>query len=230
MRRLIVALIIVCGVAALVAYGEVGQRLGFVVRDLTRLASPSALVDENTALKKENATLRAQLVAGAQTQSEQRIALTAAKVFSLYPFNIKSTLYITAGAAQNVEIGDGVLFSPRVFMGKVVRVSRTTSEVITVFDPSFSLPVRVGAEEVDGLLEGGLSPRVTLIDKNKPVKTNDAVYTTHPSLAYGLLVGTVSLVHDDASGAFIEAEVAVPYVLADVRDVLVTPSPANAAF
>lgn len=192
------------------------------IQSLSEIFSIPSLLRDQVQLKKENAQLKAQLLATSLGYSlPEPKNFIDAKVFSVNPFNVKNRIFIDKGFSNGVERGAAVLFSDSVLLGYVSKVGETQSEVITVFDPEFSLPVRIGSQEIDGLLEGGVSPRVGLIDKHKEIHASDEVYATSSDFPYGLLVGFVRDVSSDSSNAFLQATVELPYALLDVRDVFV---------
>lgn len=183
-------------------------------------------------LEQENLTLK-QTVFDLQNiinALEQGIALPAggaylpAKVFALYPFNVKSRVYITVGDDHHVRVGQAVVISKTTLVGVVARTRSDQSEVVTLYDPTFSLPVKIGKDEVNGLLYGGVSPRVGLIDKTKHIGAGDRIVSASKDLPYGLVVGSVGAVSEDAAGAFFEATVDVPYVLKDLTTVFIISS------
>ena len=195
---------------------------GRIVDTFTQIFSLSSITNQLTQLKKENSDLKDQLFAF-QSQysfpSDQRYE--SARVFSLYPFNTKNRIYITAGTSQGVSVGQPVMFSKTVLVGQIVGVSSESSEVITIYDSRFSLPVKIGKSGIDGLLTGGVSPSVGLIDKTKQVNVGDEIYSASKDLPYGLIIGTVKSVKEDSTGTFFNAQIDLPYVLSDLIDVYV---------
>jgi len=133
------------------------------------------LLEENQSLRLQIEDKNNEILRFAQNDEEGEIAALAtlarndvisAKVYSLYPFNTKNRIYIGSGAEEGVTKGKAVLISDTVFVGIVEKVSENRSEIITLYDTSFALPVRVGMQETDALLQGGIAPRLTLIDKS----------------------------------------------------------------
>ncbi len=201
--------------------GVPSSSLGASVGDM--VASPSR-ADEYHTLSfrvEELKNIIAQYELGVMSSDTKGID---AKVFSLYPFNTKQRIYIDKGSVEGVVKGDGVVISNTLLVGEVSEVFSHTSEVITLFDSRFSLPVRIGEDEVDALFEGGVSPRLSLIDKSKTIHQNDLIFTADRSLPYGLSVGYIGAISEDSSGAFLTSSVSIPYNLNDLRDVLVLPS------
>src|SRR5690606_37566129 len=117
----------------------------------------------------------------------------------------KNRIYIGRGSNDNVKKGKAGLASKTVLVGIVQDVSSSRSEILTAFDTSFVLPVRIGDKEVDALLQGGISPRLTLIDRASAIASGDKIISASKDLPYGLEIGTVENVSQDASGAFFAA-------------------------
>lgn len=145
-----------------------------------------------------------------------------AKIYSSYPFNNRSVVIVNAGVEAGVQPlqavtvgGEGLLF------GHVVEANKGYSLVRTVADEGWEIPVRVGAEETDGLFVGGRTPRLTLVVKGKPLVEGSAVYTASRSFPYGLTIGKVSAVRADPAAAFQEADVVIPYGVGDLAEVLI---------
>jgi len=223
MKKTLFAIISIGGAMALMVFAVAPQKPYFFFRDVARFFSLSSLIEENITLKQENNDLRSHLLALSLhvVTSQNNIA---AKVFSFYPLNVKSSLTIDKGSADGVTQGDGILFGSGVFVGRVVALSAHAADVITIFDPSFSLSVRIGDDEIDGLLEGGITPHVTLIDKGKSVAQGDVVFNAAEGSVYGSIVGTVDSLSSDSSGSFLEARLGVPYNLSDIRDIFIVPA------
>jgi rod shape-determining protein MreC len=189
---------------------------------IAQIFSLPSILDEVIALKKENSELRGELVSLKNSYSlPQDPQYMHSRVFSLYPFNIKNRIYINLGGNGGIIAGQPVMFSKTVLLGQVSAVYGDSSEVITIFDPAYSLSVKIGEKGIDGLLSGGVTPEVGLIDRTKQVSTGDEIYSASKDLPYGLLIGTVKSVSEDSTGAFLKAQISLPYALSDVIDVYV---------
>lgn len=178
--------------------------------------------DENIQLKKENENLKAELqglkIENFQAKISQDGFLTV-KVFSTYPFNIKSQITVNAGEAQGIKKLMPALFGKNILVGQVSETSKNYSSIQTIFDPNWQLPVRIGEKEINGLLQGGNEPKITFIEKDKPIVVGDAVYSAKQGFPLGLKVGEISEVKESAPGVFKEAVLTTPFNIGDLREV-----------
>lgn len=229
MKKILVIIAFISVIILILATPFFISKPGRIIDVFTQVFSLPSILDQLTQLKKENSNLKGELSA-LQSQysfpADQRYE--PARVFSLYPFNTKNRIYITAGTSQGVGVGQPVMFSKTVLVGQIVGVALDSSEVITVYDSRFSLPVKIGKSGIDGLLTGGVSPSVGLIDKTKQVNVGDDIYSASKDLPYGLIIGTVKSVREDSTGTFFNAQIDLPYVLSDVTDVYVIKNANNA--
>lgn len=178
--------------------------------------------DENIQLKKENENLKAELQGLKIENFEAKIlqdGFLTVKVFSTYPFNIKSQITVNAGEAQGVKKFMPALFGKNILLGQVVESSKNYSSVQTIFDPSWQLPVRIGEKEINGLLQGGNEPKITFIEKDKPISVGDAVYSAKQGFPLGLKVGEISEIKESAPGVFKEAVLITPFNISALREV-----------
>lgn len=174
------------------------------------------------ALEEQVATAYMGILRPAATSS-----LLSAKVFSIYPFNQKSRLFLAVGSADGVAIGDAVSSDGSVLVGRVITVYPHASEVMTIFDRDFSLAVRVGSHEVDGLLQGGVTPRVVYSynTTSSAVSEGDTVVSADKSYPFGMVVGSARSFQEDRSGTFFDSEVIPAYVMRDLKTVFILPAP-----
>ena len=137
--------------------------------------------------------------------SEEKDKSIKAKVFSSYPFSDRSEIVINIGASSGVKAGD-IVVSDNLLVGKVVRVSRKTGVVQTIFDRSFKLPVRIGKNEIDALYVGGLEPNLQMIDAKDALPCCELIVSASPDYPYGLGVGkTKSMSGELVKSAAIES-------------------------
>lgn len=173
-----------------------GSELGFFVRHALDAESARNMPDIQT-LVRENLALKAELIKiqKEDTLSDTHFSGIRASVYSRYPFNLKDTLMLDAGARDGVKAGAAVIIPSNatgatgIFVGLITEISDFASEAQTVFDPSFKLPVRIGSAGAQALLTGGLTPKLTLIAKNAKIQEGDVVYSTASGVPYGIAIG-----------------------------------------
>lgn len=176
---------------------------------------------EFNALRQENAALKARiggLEALPTLVQKEREAYVSAKIFSSYPFNNRNEIVINAGGDAGILVGMPVTLGGTILVGTVVRVSDGSSVVQTVFDPNWSLAVRIGRNETDGLMRGGQTPRVTMIDKEKEVREGEDIFSASELYPYGLRVGGLGKPVDSTLSTLEEAPVKFDYDLSNVRE------------
>jgi rod shape-determining protein MreC len=182
--------------------------------------------DENLRLKQENESLKAQI----QQLTTNNQPLTTnnnylvAKVFSTYPFNIKNQITINVGAKQGVKKMMAVTVEGNLLLGYISKVFDDYSIVQTIFDPSWQLPVRIGKEEIDGLFQGGSEPKLVLIAKEKAIQVGDVAYSASQEFPYGLKIGEILEIRENAAGVFKEAVLKIPFNVNELREVMVIKS------
>ncbi len=180
---------------------------------------------ENLRLKEENQDLRAQIQrifdcklpdgkCGIISSTGKYLSV---KVFSTYPFNIKNQLTLNAGEKQGVKPQATATLGDNVLVGQVSEVFENISVVKTIFDPNWQLPVRIGKDEINGMLQGGAEPKVILIEK--PIQVGDIVYSASAEYPYGLKVGEITEIKESAAGVFREAAIKIPFVVGELREV-----------
>ena len=178
--------------------------------------------DENVRLKQENEELKAQiqkLEIGNWKLEIPREGFLTAKVFSTYPFNIKNKLTINAGEKQGIKKLSVAVLEKNILVGQVVEVFENYSIVKTTFDPNWQLPVRIGEEEINGFFQGGGEPKVILIDKDKPLRLGDVVYSASQEFFYELKIGELNELRETGAGIFKEAVLKVPFNVNELREV-----------
>lgn len=192
--------------------------------NIFKYPSLSSVIDENINLRKKVASLEAELYSVRESYNlPSKMGYIRAKVYSIYPFNAKNRIFLSVGLKNGVSFGSAVLFSDNVFVGKIIKVSNTKSEVMTIFDPNFLASVRIGKNEINGLLHGGVNPTIKLIDKTQKLRTGDKVVLSDNDFPYGLLIGEVGIVSTDGSGAFLEATVKISYSVNELKTVTILP-------
>lgn len=191
---------------------------------LSALRNRIDLMHQLTAAQIENQSLRAQLEMALSRPEFVRDGARqylAVPVYSVYPLNNDNHIVVAAGASEGVQEGMVVLAEPGIFLGEVAKVYAHQSEVRTIYDPGWELPVKIGPDRLDSLLVGGREPQLTLISKKKPAAAGMNAYTAAKKYPYSLLLGTMGDPADSEQNLFQEASLQVPYVLSDLSRVYI---------
>ncbi|MAF79720.1 hypothetical protein CL629_01430 [bacterium] len=117
-------------------------------------------------------------------------------VYSRYPYQDKRSLAIDFGERDGAIVGMPVLAHSRVLLGEIVSVSRTQSEVRTMFDTSWASSVSLRSavelgQSTQGVLRGGSSPHVELVSSDFSLMEGDVVVNASEEFPLGILVGVV---------------------------------------
>lgn len=201
--------------AVLVLSAAVGG--GFLFIPNTLWSARSEIQQELQELRAKNAAL----IAERTVSPQQSVKWLTARVHSTYPLNNKNEITIAAGAEEGITLGAPVTVGGDALLGKITAVFPHYSVVQTVADSSWRLPVRIGSGGADALMKGGPAITLTFVEKEKDLAEGDAVYTTGKSVPYGLAVGFVAKIFRDATSVFQEAEMALPYQLNRIQEVVV---------
>ena len=143
-----------------------------------------------------------------------------ASVYSRYPFNLKNEFLINIGANLGLRGSEAVLIG-KVLVGQVDKVFENTALVRTVFDERFKGAVRIGGGGIDALLEGGNTPKATLIVKDAEISEGDIVYNASPEFPYSLPIAEVKEIRISKDQIFKEAVLGFGYDLSQIRVVLI---------
>lgn len=188
------------------------------------IANQHALIRQLREAQIENQSLRAQLIEAenrAQTMKVGRAQYLRTVVYSQYPQTGTGKLLIAAGSAEGVREGMAAMAAPGIFLGEVVKVYAHQSEVRTLYDLGWELPVKISQNKIDSLLVGGHTPRLTLISKKKPAAAGMEVYLASSKYPYGLLLGVMGDPADSDKNLFQEAPLEPPYLLGDLGAIYV---------
>lgn len=181
-----------------------------------------------SALQRENEVLRRRVSALTATSSDP-IAEggIVARIHASYPFNNTSIISVDVGALDGVRLFMPATIGGQIVVGHVVKVFAHYSLVRTVFSPDWQLPVRIGHKKIPGLLTGGPTVRVSMIESGKTIRIGDVIVTAGREIPFGLSIGAVDVVRaDTAAGVFQEATVVFSYALTDLTElVLLTWTP-----
>jgi cell shape-determining protein MreC len=213
-------------VALMVAIIVFVPQWGWWLRAMLSPVAPSQGISENAAA--ENLALMAQLAQYRTVAAQLPNAApnyVRAMVYSRYPSDLRNEFLIDAGTDDGIGVGKAVVIqaatSSYVLVGKIQSVAADTAVVETVFDPSFRMPVRVGAHGYDGLLVGGVYPTVTSVLKGAAIQTGDVVVNAGASLPYGLPVAEIGNIGATPDNLFQGASLTFSYDVNGIQTVLV---------
>lgn len=167
-------------------------------------------------LQEENEVLRGNILNAVANSINESV-----KVYSTYPFNGKKDISIAGGENMGFKKGDAVIFGKNILVGKINEVLKLSSIVSTIYDSDWVVAVRIGEKEIDGLLVGGLNPKIKLIEGNAEIKNGDAVVSASQDLPYGLKIGEIKSVNKNTDTPFQEAETQPSIQLHELRNVSV---------
>lgn len=187
---------------------------------ITNLFKSSSFVEQMTRLQMENQSLQAQLTRQALGRGSEDDFLKA-KVHAIFSFNNKGSFTIDVGSLSGVKEGMVVVVAKDVFVGQISQVSSDWSEVRTIFDIGWQIPVRIGLKNTPALLLAGVPPAISMIDKARVPDLGDDIFTAGRGIPYGLKIGNLKNMRDISGNPFKEGDVALPYVIGELAEVLV---------
>ena len=156
----------------------------------------------------------------------------SAKVVSWNASNWNSSFTISKGSDSGLEVGDCVITEYGVLVGTVSETGSNWANVQTVTDLGTSIGVLVGSSEVSAILQGDYTlmrsqnMKLNYVASTGQIITGDTVVTSGAGGSYpqGLIVGTVSSVHSEASGQSESAVVAPFTKLEDLTQIFIIKS------
>ena len=143
-----------------------------------------------------------------------------ADVYARYPFSDRSFIAIAAGSDLGISVGMPVLANSHLF-GKVIAVSKTLSEVETIFSPAWRSSVYIGENLAPAVLYGGEVPSVGLISKGAGAAEGMRVVNADPVAPLKVPVGTLGAPTVSSANLWSSAPLSVPFSVGDVRSVWV---------
>jgi len=160
-------------------------------------------------LKKENEILRQGLNLELQKEFDLKLGTIIAKDIA------RDVLMIDKGSKDMIEVGMPVITSQKAIVGKISKVYDSFSEITLVSEKNFSFDVKVGEENIDGLIkgQGGLNAYLDLVPKDKNIKINDPIFTSAMGGIFpaGLLVGQIKEVNKNDVKIFQSALVSLAF-------------------
>ena len=182
------------------------------------------IYQENLLLKQRVESLKAEIdkyqVSSIKYQVSNEEYLPA-KVFSTYPFNVNNVLTLNVGKSRGIENGMNVTVGENILLGQIIEVFENKSIVQTIFDPQWQLSIRIGKDQIDGLLVGGIEPKIILFEKNMPLQVGDVVYSVGSDFLYGMKIGEIADIQRGNGDVFKEANLKIPYSINDLKEVYI---------
>lgn len=183
-----------------------------------RLTQEAVQVGE---LQRENAQLRSEL----QFQrNDPQFKWITARIIGFDPSNLVHAIIIDQGTRSGVAEGMTVA-TPSGLVGQVVQVTPNTAKVLLITDVSSSVDSLIQSNRAKGVVDGSRagSLMMTFIPQGMKVQPGDRVVTSGLGGVFpeGLLVGTVTEVHQNDVELFQEAKVQPAVDFGRIEEVLV---------
>lgn len=180
------------------------------------------MVEENNALRKENAELRESAREYAEVKAENDRLRTlfgwlekhtdfetdSAKIVAWDPSNYTSAFTISKGSSSGFELGDCVITEYGALVGQIVDLGSDWATVRTVIDVDMDVGALVGEDSFAGVITGEFSlmkqglTRLTYLTSGAQIFQDDEVLTSGKggSFPAGLLIGEIQSVITEAGG------------------------------
>lgn len=180
------------------------------------------MVEENNALRKENAELRESAREYAEVKAENDRLRTlfgwlekhtdfetdSAKIVAWDPSNYTSAFTISKGSSSGFELGDCVITEYGALVGQIVDLGSDWATVRTVIDVDMDVGALVGEDRFAGVITGEFSlmkqglTRLTYLTSGAQIFQDDEVLTSGKggSFPAGLLIGEIQSVITEAGG------------------------------
>lgn len=199
----------------------IGKQFYFLFQARFAAQESQALKEQTVKLLAENAVLRKKLAETESLLSQERyLAPGTYNLLPSRPIGLGRYLKIDKGFSSGIKLGRAVIFEDN-FIGKIVVVSSSASEVQLLADPDSKVAAFSQNKEgkAKGVLIGQFGTDI-LLDKilhEEKITEGDMVYSegTEGFLPRGLILGKVSQVIDRENEVFKQAKV-VPVF--DIRD------------
>lgn len=186
--------------------------------EVDRLSQQAVLVPE---LQRENAELRAEL---GFAQSDPQFKWVNARIIGFDPSNLVRAIIIDHGTRSGITEGMTVV-TPAGLVGQVEQVTPNTAKVLLVTDVSSSVESLIQSNRAKGVVNGsrGGQLSMTYIPQNYKVQAGDRVVTSGMGGVFppGLLVGTVTDVHQNDVDLYQVAQVQPAVDFGRIEDVMV---------
>jgi len=190
-----------------------------IFAELDKLKNPNQdlkeLQLENQGLEQEIAVLKNKL-----NFNSSSTGLTA-QVFSRYPYNDNQSLVVDLGAKNGVKISQPVLLAENYLLGKVINVKADTSEIQTIFSPSWRSSVYIGPQKIEALLVGGRQPILQMIPAEAKINLGDEVVNASPDFPLNLFIGQITEINSQPNATLQQAKLIIDYNPNQLRKVFI---------
>lgn len=185
---------------------------------LPQCTSLSAQLSE---LRLENESLRKKTEQEEGDIADDRFHYKVGRVYSRYPSNDRSSVVIDIGSEDGVSPGMPAMAYDDVLFGRVRSVSRTQSEIETIFSPRWKNSVGIGEKLSKAVFEGSNVPGVGLISKDDPIVLGDRVVNLSPDFPLYAYIGSISSTSSSPNDAWQSASVEIPYSLQEIERIYI---------
>lgn len=180
------------------------------------------IVEENNALRAENAELREQVRDYAELEAENEryralwewtekrteLELESARLVSWDASNYTSAFTISKGADAGIEVGDCVVTEYQALVGQIIEVGDNWAKVRTVIDVDMDAGALAGVYSYAGMVTGDFAlmrqgkTKLAYLTSGAQIFTGDEVLTSGAGGAFpsGLWIGTISAVMTESGG------------------------------
>ena len=180
------------------------------------------LVEENNALRAENATLRETSRNYSELEAENErlrtlfdwaqkhtdFVMESAKIVAWDTSNYTSAFTIGKGSRSDIALGDCVVTEYGALVGQVIELGSDWATIRTIIDVDMDVGALVGEDSYSGVITGEFSlmkqglTRITYLSSGAHIFQNDEVLTSGKGGSFppGLLIGDVSTVMTESGG------------------------------
>lgn len=179
-----------------------------------------ARIAELQSVQNENETLRTDLNFA---KSHPELKLTPANIINYSPEAISQVVTIDLGERDGIK-EDQAVVAQGFLIGKVKRISASTSEVWLLANRNLLTPVRLTGSQTTGILSGGIRGMVvTNIPIDTVIQSGELVVTANLENLYpaGIAVGKVEEIISRTEEIFLAVRISSPVNVAAVNQVFV---------
>ena len=104
-------------------------------------------------------------------------------------------ILIDKGSKDGIKVGFPVITSKKILCGRISEVYDNFSRIMLISSPASSFDAKVSDQDIFGVVKGkgGLNLEITLVPKDKEIKTGDQIVTSPLEGIFpkGLLIGEI---------------------------------------